>query len=235
MQLRRLHPGPGAVEAAHALDELDLAAGAPADRPRVVLNMVASVDGRAALHGRSAPLSGPADRELFHALRGRVDAVLAGTATLRAERYGRLVRDPARRAARAARGLAPDPLAVVLSRSGDVPEDVPLLTDPAQPAVVLRGAQAEPRRALRALRAEHGVRSLLCEGGGRLNGGLLDAGVVDELFLTLSPLLAGGDAAPIVEGGPTRALELLHVLEHGGALFLRYRVKRGRTVSWRTE
>ncbi len=226
MDLRRLHPDGRVVPAAEALDDLDLAADAPADRPRVVLNMVASVDGRDSVDGRSAPLSTPADRELFHGLRGSVDAVLAGTATLRAERYGRLVRDPARREARTRRGLAPDPLAVVLSRSGDVPEDLPLLADREQPAVVLRGADAEPGTALAALRTEHGVRSLLCEGGAHLNAGLLDAGVVDELFLTLSPLLARGDGGQIVAagtGGP-RALRLVWALEHDDALFLRFRV-----------
>jgi riboflavin biosynthesis pyrimidine reductase len=226
MELRRLHPDPGVVAAAEALDGLDLAAQAPADRPYVVLNMVASVDGRDSLGGRSAPLSNPADRELFHGLRGQVDAVLAGTGTLRAERYGRLVRDPARREARAARGLRPDPVAVVLSRSGDLPHDLPLLADPEQPAVVLTGEEAEPGRALTALRAEHGVRSLLCEGGARLNAGLLDAGVVDELFLTLSPLLARGDGGQIVAGGTggPRSLRLAWALEHDGALFLRFRV-----------
>jgi len=71
------------------------------------------------------------------------------------------------------------------------------------------------------------VRTVLCEGGPRLNGALLDAGVVDELFLTVSPLLAGGDEPrTIVEGhgAGAVALELVSVLESGGSLFLRYRL-----------
>jgi len=228
VDLRRLHPDGGTLPAARALDGLDLASLAPADRPYVVLNMVASVDGRDSVGGRSAPLSTRADRELFHGLRGQVDAVLAGTGTLRAERYGRLVRDPAGRRARAERGLRPDPLAVVLTRSGDLPPDLPLLhDDDGQEVAVFSGEEAEPRRALRALRERHGVRSLLCEGGARLNAGLLAAGVVDELFLTLSPLLARGAGGPIVAPGedaePT-PLSLVWVLEHDDALFLRYRV-----------
>src|SRR6478735_6240149 len=155
MEIRRLFPDAETLEAARALDDLRLGDAAPHDRPCVVANMVASADGRATLDGASAGLSGPADRVLFHALRGQVDAVLAGTGTLRTERYRRLIREPHRRAERRARGLQPD--------------------------------------ALRRVRAEHGVRSLLCEGGASLLGSLLAAGLFDELFLALSPLLAGGD------------------------------------------
>src|SRR4051812_17995049 len=80
-------------------------------RPYVVANMVSTVDGRASLGGRTKELSSADDRELFHALRGQVDAVMAGTATIGIERYGPLARDEARRARRVARGLAPLPLA----------------------------------------------------------------------------------------------------------------------------
>lgn len=229
MTLTRVHPDRAAVDADEAAVDLAHPDGAPADRPTVLVNMVVSVDGRARLGGRSAGLSPPADRQLFHALRGRADAVLAGTGTLRAEGYGRLVRDPTRRAVRAARGLAPDPLAVVLSRSGAVP-DVPMLRDPDQPRVVLIGEDAQPLRALRRLRAEHGVRTLLCEGGPTLNRGLLEAGVIDELLVALSPMLTGGEAFALLAGDelpePAR-LEVDRILEADSALFLRYRVVRG--------
>ena len=217
------------MEAADLFDGVDLGARAPADRPWVVVNMVSSVDGRAAVDGRSGPLGGPADREVFFELRASVDAVLAGTGTLAAEGYGRLVRKPERREQRARRGLAREPIALVLSRSGEVP-DVPLLSDPGARPVVLTGADAEPASALRRLRTEHGVRSLLCEGGPALNAGLLAAGVVDELFLTLSPLLAAtADPLTIVADAGLRgpvALDLVWVLERDGALFLRYAVRR---------
>lgn len=231
MQLERIHPDGEALEATEAMEGLALGDLAPADRPYVVLNMVATADGHATLDGRSAPLSSAADRLVFHALRGQVDAVLAGTRTLRAERYGRLVRDPERRAARERRGLAADPLAVLLSRSGDLPDDLPLLQDPDQESVVLSGAPAEPRAALRRLRSEHGVRSLLCEGGPALNGALLRAGLVDELFLTVAPRLAGGAAPLTIVAGETAVdpieLELVWVLCHEGSLFLRYRIGGG--------
>jgi riboflavin biosynthesis pyrimidine reductase len=225
MQLRRLHPEPGVVAAAHAVDGLGLAELAPPERPYVVLNMVASADGRAAVEGRSQPLTGPADRELFHALRDQVDAVLVGTRTLRQEPYRRLAKTPERRAARVARGLAPDPLMVVLTRSGDVPRDSAVFAEPAQEVCVLR---ERPARAMARLRAERGVRSLLCEGGPTLNEAMVREGVVDELFLTIAPLLAGGeDPLPIVTGPAAMApLELVWALEGDGALFLRYRVLR---------
>ena len=185
---------------------------------------------------------------MFHALRGAVDAVLAGTGTLRAESYGRLVRTPERRAARTALGLAEDPAMIVFSRSGDVPFDAPLFDVPEQTVVIVTGRGAvtipagvraevdvielddpEPAAALRAVRERHGVRAVLCEGGPTLNRALLAAGVLDELFLTLGPVLAGGSGDVLrVLGGdelpePVRA-RLRHVLRHGDELLLRYAV-----------
>jgi riboflavin biosynthesis pyrimidine reductase len=226
MEIRRLFPDAGTLEAARALDDLRLGDAAPDDRPYVVANMVSSADGRATLDGASAGLSGPADRALFHALRGQVDAVLAGTGTLRAERYRRLILQHERREERRARGLAPDPLAVVLSRSGDLP-DIELLTDPEQPRAVFTGDDADPASALRRVRQEHGVRSLLCEGGPTLLGSLFAAGLVDELFLALSPVVVGGDGPRTVVGPafhPPVTLELVHLLEHDDMLFTRYRI-----------
>ena len=109
MEIRRLFPDAGTLEAERALDDLRLGDAAPDDRPYVVANMVACADGRATVDGASAGLSGPADRALFHALRGQIDAVLAGTGTLRTERYRRLILQPERREERRARGLAARP------------------------------------------------------------------------------------------------------------------------------
>ena len=100
MPLRRLDPDPAEVTPLEVAQSLRPAERAPATRPRVLANMVSSADGRATFDGKSGGLGNEADRELFHALREQVDAILVGTGTLRAERYGPFVRDPARRARR---------------------------------------------------------------------------------------------------------------------------------------
>jgi riboflavin biosynthesis pyrimidine reductase len=238
---------------------------------RVILNMASTADGRASLGGRSGPIGGRGDRELFHALRAAVDAVLVGAGTVRAERYGRIVRDEASRRLRLERGLEEEPLACIVSAGLDLPPDIPLLGDPAARVVVLTpspsgeipsrdtaaggpsgagaavagaGAPVEYIRvardgaldlpaALAELRERFGVRTVLCEGGPRLNGALFAAGIVDELFLSLAPKLGGGgnadaEAAPrIVQGpdlDPPVELELLDVLRSGSELLLRYGV-----------
>src|ERR1700683_2997106 len=109
--LARLLPPRPAARGAQIVEDLGLwrRDESHAQRPRVMLNMVTTVDGRASLHGRSAPLSSSADRALFHALRTPVDAVLVGAGTVRTERYGRIVGDDARRQARLGRGPPPRP------------------------------------------------------------------------------------------------------------------------------
>jgi riboflavin-specific deaminase-like protein len=247
VRLRRLLPEPGELETDELAGILRLGDRARDERPYVVANMVSSADGRATVAGRSGPLAGEADRQLFHALRASVDVVLAGTGTIAVERYGRLVRDEARRERRAAAGLAPDPLAVIVTRSGEVPWDAPLFAAPEQRVIVFTGEAVEPptdaaaqvevvpvaggeataTAALAELRARHGVRSVLCEGGPLLLGALLADEALDELFLTIAPLLAGAGERTVVEGtsfADAAALELTWLLECEGALFARYGV-----------
>ena len=119
---------------------------APADRPFVFVNMIATIDGRAARDGRSATIGGEADLELLLELRTAADAVLIGTGTLRAEGYDRLVKREERRRRRVAAGLAEDPLAVVLSRRFDVPWDAGLFQAPQQPVLVYTGPPARRGR-----------------------------------------------------------------------------------------
>lgn len=213
--MRRLAPQPATLDELFA--DVDFGAQAPPDRPYLVINMVASADGRATLHGRTAELSSPADKQLFFMLRRSVDAVLVGTGTLREERYGPLLR-----------GEEKQPLAIVCSRRGDFPDDIPLFTDPR--SRILAHTGPSPRDALLQAREEHGVRSVLCEGGPTLNGALFAEDVVDELFLSISPMIANGPAPlTIVEAaGPGRPvdLELVWLLEADGMLFCRYAVAR---------
>ena len=232
----------------------------PRPRPHVAINLVSSADGRATIHGHSAPLSSQADRELFHALRAPADAVLVGAGTVRAERYGRLIRDPSVRALRRSRGLSEEPLACVVSASLDLDPGIPLLDDPATRLVVITPSQREMpatgmpvsyvrpladgrldlAAALRELTQSFGVQLLLCEGGPHLARELVGAGLIDELFLSLSPLLAAGDlpgepAMGILAGAgldPPVELELRDALEADGHLFLRYGVEAPDRV-WR--
>ena len=239
---RQLLPEPAEFpDGAAVVEALNFGELAHADRPYLVLNMVTTVDGRATIAGRSGPIGNEADQDLFHALRTRVDAVMVGAGTLRAERYGRLVRKPERREARVSAGLAPDPLAVVVSGRLDLPKDLPLLHEPEQEVVVatfskgdvpgpaisylrFEGGAVDMRRVLAILRGR-GVRSILCEGGPTLNAELLRAGVVDELFLCLAPKLAGEPDAPTMVSGvlhEAQELKLLSLLESDSHLFTRF-------------
>jgi riboflavin-specific deaminase-like protein len=244
-ELRQLLPEPGRIHAGELLESLNLAVRAHAQRPYTIVNFVASADGRVSFHGRSGGLSDPADRAMFHGLREHVDAILVGTGTLRAERYGRLVRDPDRRRRRAGSGLRPEPLACIFSRSGDLPIDIPLFAQDGAPVVIFTpgsvdtsgmAADVEVVRLdpgeltlttmMRRLRSAYDVRSLLCEGGPTVFGALLQEDLVDELFLSIAPKLTGGGRSPGITNGPPLVelleLSLVWALECDSALFLRY-------------
>lgn len=179
-------------------------------------------------------------------LRTRVDAVMIGAGTMRAERYGRVIADPAKRQRREREGLPHDPLVVVVSGSLDLPWDAPLFSEGHGRCLICTTAAADPPptatpvRVLRQqgsidlpallgfLRRERGVRALLCEGGPHLHGELIAAGLVDELFVTHAPKLAGGDGPGLIAGlaAGERPLELAWLLADPdtGELFGRYRV-----------
>ena len=234
------------------------AAGPGAGRPWVRANMVTSADGAASLDGRSGGLSGSADRVVFSVLRSLADVILVGAGTARIERY-RPVRPeetwPSLRA-----GRPTPPIAVLSSRMAGLEPDGPLLaTGPGQARTIvltseaappgLRSAAARnadvivagpdlvrPTAIIEAL-AERGYLRVLTEGGPRLLGQIVAAGLLDELCLTVSPVLAGGRAPRILtvppggtradgagppgQAGPTGML-LAHVLEDSGHLLCRY-------------
>ena len=126
MDFRRLHPDPATVDSAELLGNLCLAARAHDERPWVVTNFATTADGRATVDGRSGAIGDDGDMEVFRRLRTQVDALLIGTRTLAIEQYGRAVRRPELRAAREALGLAPEPLVATVSRSGELPLEIPL-------------------------------------------------------------------------------------------------------------
>jgi riboflavin biosynthesis pyrimidine reductase len=245
--VEQLHPEPRELDAADAYSDLRLAELAPADRPYVIANMIESVDGRATLGGRSGGLANETDKELFLNLRTQTDAVMAGPATIGIENYGPLVRSRERRERRRALGLEEVPLAVTASRSMELPVQAPLFEDPDSRIVVLTTSErpapackatliverieTEPLdfvAAMNRLRSAHGVRSVLLEGGPTLLAAMTAAGVVDELFLTTSPKLAGSADQPSILEGPPLAgpvdLGLVSLMRDGSYLFARYRL-----------
>lgn len=223
--MRRLLPEPA--------DDVDLASAyayPPGATRWLRANMVTSADGAAAAHdGLSGALSSPADRAVFHLLRDLADVVVVGAGTVRAEGYR-----PARL-----------PIAVVSGRL-DLDLAGPLFTEAEHRTVVLTTAsvpaerlaaaraaadvvvcgvdRVDPLLAVAAL-AERGHRRLLCEGGPRLLGQVAAAGLLDELCLTVAPLLASGEAPRVLFGPPLQPsapLRLAHLLEEDGTLFARY-------------
>ena len=230
--MRRLLPEPATdVSVEELLADLRPGDEAPSDRPRVFTNFVLTLDGRATIGGVSGPIGSDRDTEMLVGLRRRADAVMIGAGTMRAERYGRVPNDR---------------LLAIVSGRLDLPWDAKLFTCGSGEVLVFTSSEAEPpetatpvhvvrhedsvdlRAALAHLRSEHGVSSLLCEGGPRLHAQLLEAGLVDELFVTRAPKLAGGEGPGLAEGLShlERDLELAWlVLEaQTGELFARYRV-----------
>ncbi len=181
--------------------------------------MVSSLDGRAALGGKASGIGSPADRALMNALRVRCDAVMVGAGTLRAEKLTMRVPEHLAQARRSA-GLSPQPLALVLTSTADVPlqtnllggspqEDIIILVPETMPPLELQrlsvaarvecvpparvgAGRLDLRSALKMMRLEHKIRVLLIEGGPSLNHALISEGLANELFLTLSPRLLGG-------------------------------------------
>lgn len=205
--------------------------------PHVRVNFVASTDGAVTVDGRSGGLGSDADRQVFGTLRELADVVLVGAGTVRAEDY--------RGARKPTRGRATPPPIAVVTASADLDPGARLFTDTRVAPIVLtsRDAPADRREALRAAGADvvlldplspaamlaelgrRGLHRVLCEGGPRLFGDLVAADLVDELCLTVAPVLAAGDAGRIAVGpggSPPRTLRLAGALEEDGTLLLRY-------------
>jgi riboflavin biosynthesis pyrimidine reductase len=264
LRLKRLLPAGDPATILEIIEELGLwnRPTSPAAPARLILNMVSTADGRATLGGRSGSISDAADRALFHGLRLAVDAVLVGAGTVRSERYGRVIADASGRRMRRARGLPEEPLACIVSGRLALGEDIPLLDEPSARVAILTASAAslpasraqidyvragvggvlDLAAALLELGERFDVHTVLCEGGPHLGYQLLAAGLLDELFLTLSPTLAGGEpsggeALRILAGGelePPVALELLGALQSDSYLFLRYGVSVRERVSRET-
>jgi riboflavin biosynthesis pyrimidine reductase len=227
--VRQLLPAPlDPVDPASVYD--DPPTSGPGGRPGVRLNMIASVDGATTVAGVSGGLGGGADHDLFLLLRSLADVVLVAAGTVRAEGYR-----PSR-----------VPVAVV-TRSCRLDWETPFFASPIARPIVVTVAGAPPAALARAAELAdlvvagdrdvdlavalaalggRGHRAVLAEGGPTLNAQLAAAGLLDELCLSLSPRLVGGDAKRILDGPPVPGappLRLGSVCEQDGFLFLRYR------------
>jgi riboflavin biosynthesis pyrimidine reductase len=218
-----------------------------ADRPRVVAAMIASADGRAQVHGRSGGLGNPADRELFRELRTAADAILVGSRTIEVERYANLL-DDHQRQHRIARGLTETPILATVSRRLDIDLTVPLFNEPDTRIVIFTESDATVEGCdadisvqrfapgtlnypaiLAHLGTAYDVRGVSCEGGPHLLREVVVQDCLDDLLLTVAPLLVGGDALATLVGPPLGEvveLELGEVHRADGHVFLHYRLGR---------
>jgi len=241
---------PHHVESVKPLDVYPLATRTtPEHRPWVMLNMIAGIDGATAIDGVSGGLGGPGDKMVFGAIRASCDWILVAAGTARAERYGIPRPSKAAKAVRLSSGRSAAPRLAVVSGSLDFEPDLPMLADRRShedPVVVITGggAPAErirelsgraevmtldrdrptPESTLEALRAI-GAEVVLVEGGPRYNAQFATAGLIDEICVSISPKVAGGDSPRIVAGGPPlEGLDFVldHLLEHDSMLFARY-------------
>ena len=220
--------------------------------PYTAINAVSTLDGRAALEGKSSTVGSAADRVIMRNIRCAFDAVLVGAGTLRAENLDLAVpRGLAQR--RREKGLRGQPIPIILSGLTPLPKGRKLYEQKGLLIMGPKGAQAQDRPAeaafrvlperkgsgrvelggvLRILEEEFGVGRLLVEGGPTVNRSFLSGGHVDELFLTLAPRISGdGDAPNIVSGPETlpdkvreTSLVSVHAVK-GGELYLRYRLR----------
>ena len=229
-------------------DEELYAAYAPPrqDKPWLRVNFVSSADGAVEIDGRSEGLSGSADKRVFKVLRARCDVLLAGAGTVKVEQYRELVLNKSRRQWRRDHGLPELPVMAVVSGSAQLDPTARIFTQAPRRAIVICAADAPSDRiaalsdvaeviavgegsvdftaALAALH-QHGLKQVLCEGGAITFGHLVAHDLVDELCLTMSPLLAGPGAARISAGevrSATRRMSLQHTLHESNNLMLRY-------------
>jgi riboflavin biosynthesis pyrimidine reductase len=240
--VRRLLPDPGPLDDDAALVE----AYRPPPGPFLRVNFIESLDGAITVEGRSGGLGSPGDRRIFALLRALSDVVLVGAGTAATEGYGPVTAESTVGRLRTSLGRPPTlPIAVVSRRASLAPGDrlaVPgtllvtcaaadpdrraALADAGVDVLVAGNDDVDLPTALDAL-AARGLEHVNCEGGPTLLRAALDAGVVDELDLSIAPALVGGEARLLGRPLPGVArLELRQMLEEDGLLFTRYRVLR---------
>ncbi|WP_176562040.1 pyrimidine reductase family protein [Mycolicibacterium palauense] len=212
-------------------------------------NFIASLDGAATLYGRSGDLAGPGDRALFQMMRELADVVLVGAGTIRVENYSGVQLGASQREARRGRGQSEVPPVAIVTQSGRLDRDLRVFTNTEVPPLVLTctdsvpeatarlGGHAEvidssgahpsavdPEAALHAL-ATRGLLRVLTEGGPTLQGALVEQGLLDELCLTVAPVIVAGDARRITHAPLEKTISMrrAHLLsDEAGYLYSRY-------------
>lgn len=218
-------------------------------RPYVRANMIASIDGGATDDGSSGGLAGPGDRAVFARMRQEADVIVVGASTVRIENYSGAQMSLAQRQERQARGQSEVPPIAVITHRADFEHDATLFTRTEVPPLILTsrensedarsrfGALAEvidasgdrpdrvdPAAALASLDAR-GLRRVLTEGGPSLLNLFVERDLLDELCVTIAPVLVGGSARRIVSGGGEAHTRLRrsHILSDAdGYLYTRY-------------
>jgi 5-amino-6-(5-phosphoribosylamino)uracil reductase len=217
------------------------------ERPRVLLSAAMSVDGCLddATDTRLI-LSNDADLDRVDEVRAGSDAIMVGAGTIRRDNPTLLVRSPARRNGRLARGLPPSPARVTLTSTGEIDPGARFFTagDGARLVYAPGAAADRARERLAGTAAEvigagdpldlevvladlaaRGVGRLMVEGGGRVHAQFLSAGLADELHLVIAPIFVGDPAAPRIMDGPGASHHRMHLAEVrpiGDVVLLRY-------------
>ncbi len=229
---------------------------APAERPYVLVNMVMSTDGKVVIEGTEKGIGSKTDQRLMRELRVNADVVLAGSGTLRASGVSPRLDDAGLEALRISRGKPRYPTSAIMSRSGDLPLDKLFFSARDFEGIIYLSTAASPERradimatgrpvvdvaeghelpaALAHMRTLLGADVLLVEGGPDVNAQLFAAGMVDEYFVTIGPVVvAGRDTLTAVEGpraftrDEVKQLDLVSAVpnEETGEVYLRYRVR----------
>ncbi|MGA7420014.1 MAG: pyrimidine reductase family protein [Acidimicrobiales bacterium] len=244
--MRQLFPDPGEVDPLDAYGRL----GRIGDRPAVRLNMIASVDGAASIGGMSGSLGGPADKALFATLRSLADVILVGATTMQAEGYGPVRLSEKARDMRRQWGIAPVPPIAVVTRTPRFDWGSPFFTQAEQRPIVVTTTSAAVADLDRAAEVAHvitaekpgiggvdldaavsqlgelGHDNVLAEGGPGIAAELAVDDLLDEVCLSVSPVLVAGGARRILAGGGdeiSTQLELCSLLVADSYLFTRYR------------
>lgn len=250
--MRRLLPTPLERVDRGLLVEMYAPERIPAGPAHVRVNMISSLDGAISVNGRSGPLGGRADHEVFAVLRSHADVIVVGATTMRSEAYGPARLDAEHEARRRERGQsAQPPIAVVTGRpdfdwsspffaaarsrpiiltTSSAAEDLERNVDATRVAdIVAAGDRRVDLATALSILTHRGARAVLVEGGPGINGELARADLVDEFCLTLSPRIVGGEGPRILAGpviSPPYAPAVDHVLEEDGFFFLRMALRQ---------